>query len=49
MSVCDRQNTNHVKNDGVVSARYLHGDGRLVVCNGADVLPSVAQRETRKL
>lgn len=48
-SVCvgSRQNTHHVKNDSVVSACYLHGDGRLVVRYGADVLPSVAQTETQ--
>lgn len=36
-----RHNTHHVKCDGVVSARYLHCDGGLVVCYGTDVLPPV--------
>ncbi len=41
-----RHNTHHVKNDGVVSACYLHCDGWLVVCYGANVLPPVTQTET---
>ena len=40
-----RLNTHHVKNDGVVSARYLHCDGWLVVRYGADVLPPVTHTE----
>ena len=32
-----------VEHDGVFSAGYLHGDGRLVVCDGANVLPSVGE------
>lgn len=32
-------NTDHVKHDGVVFAGYFHGDSRLVVPDGADVLP----------
>lgn len=32
-------NTDRVKHDGVVFAGYLHGDSRLVVPDGADVLP----------
>lgn len=32
-------NTDHVKHDGVVFAGYLHGDSRLVVPDGSDVLP----------
>lgn len=31
--------THQVEGDGVVSAGDLHRDGRLVVCDGANVLP----------
>lgn len=41
-----RHNTHHVKIDGVVSAHYLHCDGRLVVRYGANVLPPVAHTQT---
>lgn len=43
--------THQVKSDGVVSAGDLHRNGRLVVCDGADVLPPAETRvraHTRK-
>lgn len=36
-----RHNTHQVKDDGVIATGYLHCDGRLVVRDGADILPPV--------
>lgn len=41
-----RHNTHQVKDDGVIATGYLHCDGRLVVRDGADILPPVTHTHT---